>query len=235
MKLLGMDLETTGLDPKKDHITEYGMVLWDWDTQKPIMVESVLVNIGEPLTEEIKQITGLTDEMLSTYGIRPVDALAKFDYLARAADVVVGHNCLMFDKIFIESAYRKLADETIPEFLWIDTAQDVPYPDKVKTRKLVHLAAEHGFLNPFPHRACFDVLTMMKVLSCYDIDYIIKLAKEPMVVIQALVSYEDRGLASARGYRWKAESKQWLKGMKESLVDVERESCGFRTKIVEVS
>lgn len=233
MKLLGMDAETTGLDPKKDKITEYGMVLWDWDTQTPVKISSVLVDIGEPLTEEIKQITGLNDHLLSNYGIPEDEALTEFLCMAISADVIVGHNCLMFDKLFIENLCNRFSMKP-PAKDWIDTAQDVPYPDKMKTRKLVHLAAEHGFLNPFPHRACFDVLTMMKVLSCYDINYIVKLAKEPMIVLQALVSYEDRGLASARGYRWKAETRQWLKGLKSSLVDKEREECGFRTKIIEV-
>ncbi len=234
MQILGVDLETTGLDPKKDKITEFGMVLWNWDTQTPAIVESILVNIGEPLTDEIKGITGLSDEMLVEFGVPIEDALKRFAKLAQKSDVLCGHNTLLFDKLFIQSAFERFS-QSAPDNLWIDTAQDVPYPDKIKTRKLVHLAAEHGFLNPFPHRACFDVLTMMKVLSQYDINYIVELAKQPMVVVQALVSYEDRGLASARGYRWKGETKQWLKGMKESLVAEERETCGFRTKIIEES
>jgi oligoribonuclease (3'-5' exoribonuclease) len=40
MKLLGIDLETTGLDVTKDRIIEIGMVLWETDTQTPIIVDS---------------------------------------------------------------------------------------------------------------------------------------------------------------------------------------------------
>ena len=37
----------------------------------------------------------------------------------------------------------------------------------------------HGFLNPFPHRAVTDVMSMLKIASQYDLDRMADLAKLP--------------------------------------------------------
>jgi DNA polymerase III epsilon subunit-like protein len=235
MRLLGLDLETTGFDFKNDYITEIGAVLWDTETQRPerIMSNLVLNEETPQLTDEIVQITGITQSMLEAHG-EPFELVYRRDlmHIAEEADYVVAHNAIGFDKPFLTEECNKFGTSMLPHH-WIDTSVDVPYPDRVKTRKLVHLAAEHGFLNPFAHRAVFDVLTMMKVLSQYNIEDVVRLSKEPAVTLQALVSYDNRTLASARGYRWKADTKQWLKNLKESQVEKEVKECGFATKVVQ--
>ena len=52
--------------------------------------------------------------------------------------------------------------------------------EKIKTRSLPYLAADHGFLNPFPHRALFDVMTMIQIAGMYDINEILKYADSPI-------------------------------------------------------
>jgi DNA polymerase-3 subunit epsilon len=99
------------------------------------------------------------------------------------------------------------------------------------TRKLVHLAAEHGFINPFAHRAMFDVLTMLMIFQRYDPAAALALAKEPVVTLKACVSYDDREKAKSRGYRWK--DRQWLKAVRASEVEPERKDCGFT--VVEIT
>ena len=98
-------------------------------------------------------------------------------------------------------------------------------PPAITTRKLTHLAAEHGFLNPFPHRAVSDVLTMLKVLSHYDIAPVLESARQPSFTVKACVSYDDREKAKARGYRWDAARKIWTKIVKGHRLNDEIEAC----------
>ena len=89
---------------------------------------------------------------------------------------------------------------------WIDTCTDVPYPPSVGSRTLRYLAADHLFINPFPHRAIFDVMTMLTVLSHYNVEEIAVLAKSPVIHVQAKVGYDEREKAKARGYMWEGQT-----------------------------
>lgn len=240
MKLLGIDFETTGLSFEKDRITEIGAVLWCTETAAPMQIFNVLVKHedGPGITEEITRLTGITQAMLDAYGVAPDRAFARLIQMMLEADALVAHNGMGFDKPMLEAQIKrsKACRDALPpdwEPLWIDTCMDVPYPEAITTRKLVHLAAEHGFLNPFAHRAVFDVLTMLKVLERYPIEAVLESARQPMMTLQALVSFDDREKAKARGYRWKAETKQWLRNMKAHLVEKEMAECGFQVAVVE--
>ena len=119
---------------------------------------------------------------------------------------IVAHNGISFDKpIFYANATRW--DMTAPlELPWADTMIDIPYDPSIQTKKLSYLAAEHGFLNPFPHRAVFDVMTMLKMIQDYDMEWLLKLSKEPLVTLIAATTHPkyDGGKsneeAKARGY-----------------------------------
>ena len=57
-----VDIETTGLDPKKDKITEIGAIRVEGG--KIADTFHTLVNPGRRLEERITELTGLTDEAL---------------------------------------------------------------------------------------------------------------------------------------------------------------------------
>ncbi|MBS6914803.1 MAG: 3'-5' exonuclease [Clostridium sp.] len=60
---LALDLETTGLDPKRDKIIEIGACrVRDGKIEKEL---SLLIHPHQPLPERITALTGITDEMLS--------------------------------------------------------------------------------------------------------------------------------------------------------------------------
>lgn len=230
--LLGIDFETTGLDVKNDLIIEVGAVLWDTNIGAPVFIQSDIVQNNVPIPDEITKITGITGEMVQDYGLPPTDVFKKLWSLIKSSNAVVAHNGTSFDKPMLQAQTKRLEWEWIDK-PWIDTSIDVPYPEKTTTRKLVHLAAEHGFLNPFAHRAVFDVLTMLAVLKEYDLGQVVKLAGEPNITVKALVSYDDREQAKSRGYRWDAERKSWVKNLKQSQLVVETEKVPF--KIVELA
>jgi hypothetical protein len=115
---------------------------------------------------------------------------------------------------------------------WIDTLTDIPYPAEISTRKLSYLAADHGFINPFQHRALFDVLTMLNVLSRYELGAILEFQQIPWVTIQANVSYDDRMLAKEARFFWQAIGdkkypNKWVKRIKKNVFEEEKASYRF--------
>ncbi|MDR3341345.1 MAG: 3'-5' exonuclease [Treponema sp.] len=60
--LVAFDLETTGLDAKKDRIVEIGAV--KFDKRGPICRFSTLINPGIPMPAEAGRVNKITDEML---------------------------------------------------------------------------------------------------------------------------------------------------------------------------
>src|SRR4051812_39067608 len=99
MKILGIDFETTGLDAQKDRITEAGFVLWDSDSRQPVRITGFLVKTPIPVSEEIAQLTGITNTMLQTYGVDPGPARAAMIALCKQADYFCAHNA-EFDRGF---------------------------------------------------------------------------------------------------------------------------------------
>lgn len=228
MRLLGIDLESTGLDPRGDAIIEVGAVLFQWETKTPLMMYGEFVDPLRDIPEEITRITGITNSLVQEFGIGEADALARIAGMIGQADCVVAHFGNLFDRPFLEGAYARHL-KLIPEKVWIDSATDCPYPEEIKTRNLQHLAAEHGFLNPFRHRAVFDVLTMMRVVSCYPIETVISRAMEPTLFVRADVTFDEKEKAKDRGYRWCAPQKIWWRQWKQSDYEAEKGTCGFRT------
>ena len=234
--ILGIDLETSGLDPKKDRIVELGAVLYDWELQIPVQMISKIIDPamenGEfKISEESEELTGISDHMLGKYGAYEKDVLVELQGLSQFADYRMGHFCNDFDALFMIESYARTAVEE-PSLTWLDTSIDIRYPEHIKTRNLKHLAAEHGFLNPFPHRAVFDVLTMLRIASCYKLEDIIARSKEPTVYVQALVSFEEKDFAKDRGYRWCAPRKIWWRSWKLSDYEADKMECGFRTQLL---
>lgn len=229
MKFLIVDVETTGLDPEKDTVTELGMVLCDMETKTPLVLYNELINDPNqpPIREEITDLTGITQEMIDNHGIAPEEALRKFVELAAGADAVLAHNA-PFDRGMIEVSFSRLG-ETCPEFQWIDSCVDVPYPASIKTRTLTYLAAEHKFVNPLSHRALFDCMTTFEVIKHYDPGVIYEMSLSPNVWVQCetIVPWKDpapegkkqNDLAKAIGFRFDGQRKIWSRQVKECMVD----------------
>lgn len=238
MRLLFVDFESTWtnpVDPREALITEVGAVLFDWDKLRPLAIYSDFVWSEQHPTSppELVELTGISDEMLENFGVPPGMALNKLSNLARQADFFVAHNGNGFDKPLFREECKRHTEE-FPGTPWIDTRCDVPYPKKISGRKLKYLAADHGFINPFEHRALFDCLTTAEVLKGYDINEVVELSKQPMIHSIARVSYQDRAQAKEAGYYWDGEKKVWFRPMKESLFELERERVPFHVEYIYV-
>ena len=133
--------------------------------------------------------------------------------------------------VFVQEAYNRHS-MILVEKPWIDTITDIRFPDAIKTRNLKHLAAEHNFLPGFSHRAVFDVLTMLKILSQYDLDAVIARAAEPTLFVQALVTFDQKEMAKELGFHWFAPDKIWWRSMKSSDFEAMKPTCGFQTRLL---
>ena len=229
MLIIGLDLETTGVDTTQDEITEIGAVLWDTVHHVPLRIVSDLVKTDREIPPEVTDVTGITRQMLDEHGITPDQATAHMVQLLEFTPVLMAHFGTDFDRPMFQ---RFMGDHPLTAALtWIDSSIDIVF--SCDTRRLSYLAAEHGFLNPFAHRAVFDVLTMLRVSSFHDFDAILARAKEPTVYARAIVPFDKKDLAKDRGYRWAPKSHVWWKTFKTSDYLVEIETCGFPTAMMQ--
>ncbi|MDT8448173.1 MAG: exonuclease domain-containing protein [bacterium] len=233
MYLLGLDVETTGLDSDKDRIIEIGAVLWDWELGQPVQLLSELIlevpNLA--LDSQIEDLTGITTALLNRFGKEPDDALfARMAEMLAAADYLVAHNA-SFDRGFLSAFYQRWGRQ-FPETPWICTYQDVDYPASIRGKNLIYLAGAHGFANPFSHRAVTDVLSMFKVLSHYDLNSCIENALSPKLELVALVSYDNRNLAKEQGFRWDGDSKKWKKKVRKNRFEPGK--LPFEVEVIEL-
>ena len=231
MLVLGLDLETTTFDQDILRITEVGAVLYDTDLKCPIEVQADIVyepDIPLPMDEYVVGLTGITDDMVKNYGKHPVDVLKRFYDLYTRAEYVVAHNGNEFDKPAMKNFIGRhignieLAGYKFEPKHWIDTMTDIPYNEYINTRKLEDLTGRHGFLNPFPHRAFSDVLSMLRIMSEYDLDRVLEISHSPELVFQAKIDYHNRDVAKQAKFRWNSGTRRWLFKMKQALLDQEK-------------
>lgn len=243
MIFLGLDFETTGLNCDADQIIDVGLAIWNTTTGQPVRLIGVLVTEAEgettqrPISAEITTLTGITGAMLaSPHAMHMTAALGLIARMMKTADAVVAHSGLEFDQLFLAAHFTRYGIE-MPPTPWIDTKLDLDWPENVTTRKLTYLAAEAGFVNPFPHRALFDAVTMMTLLQrritsgWYTDARFVEQAASPLMTVQADVSFEKKDLAKARGYYWKPETKSWLKSLRHCNALKEQENAPFPVSI----
>jgi DNA polymerase-3 subunit epsilon len=104
-----LDLETTGLSPKDDGITEIGAIILE--EGRPVREWSTLVRPAKPIPPEIARMTGITNEM-----VRDAPSFGEVaGQLAALLDgaLLVAHNA-RFDYGFLKQAFAR---EDVPFFV----------------------------------------------------------------------------------------------------------------------
>lgn len=144
-----IDLETTGLDPKRDKIIEIGAVKV---RQGRITAEwESFVNPGKKLPERIVELTGIHDGELA--GARPIQELLPELLAFLGEDVLLGHSVL-FDFSFLKKA--AVNERLSFERQGIDTLQIArKYLKDLESRSLGALC-KHYEIPHSAHRALED-------------------------------------------------------------------------------
>lgn len=145
-----VDVETTGLDPKKDKITEIGAIRVENGRVSDTFHS--LVNPGRSLDERIVELTGLTDGDLkeAPYIQDIIGAFAGFE----TTGCLLGHSVL-FDYSFLKRA--AVNEGVVFEKKGIDTlAISRKYLQDLESRSLPYLCGHFGIVHR-AHRALSDV------------------------------------------------------------------------------
>jgi DNA polymerase-3 subunit epsilon len=212
-----LDLETTGLDARKDKIIEVGLIEFVVDAQTPPAITQsygALEDPGTPLSPEITKITGLTDAQLKG---QTIDWTFVHKLLSRA-QIVIAHNS-DFDRSFI--AQRAELKDLKPH--WACSMRHIDWHRHgYNTQSLNYLAADHGFINPFAHRALFDCATTFRLITPYLTELIERSYQREYLFRAVQSPYESKDALKARGYRWNSNERCWSKVVAESGLEEER-------------
>ncbi|KZY94834.1 MULTISPECIES: 3'-5' exonuclease [unclassified Erythrobacter] len=155
-----IDCETTGLAVERHQIIELcvAIVLVN-DAGRIVAVEAVrsgLIDPGHPLTAEIAELTGLTDQDLAE---RSIDEEQVAEMLA-ACHGVIAYNA-GFDRPFVEKMMGRHV--AVP---WGCAMADVPWREaKFEPGPQGYLLMQAGYYMPRAHRAKDDVLALITLLD----------------------------------------------------------------------
>jgi DNA polymerase III subunit epsilon len=248
---MNVDLEFSGPNLEKDRVIEIGAVLWDTEFNQPVkqMSELVLEEGKPPISQEVFELTGISDELLENWGAKGKDIekiMLQLKELMERADYIIAHNGTNYDKPMLGAMFNRYGIP-MPDILWIDSFRDVEFPSRIRQKSMAMLEHSHGFINPFPHRALTDVLSLLKIISNYDLPRMVKLAKSPTVTLQAVLTppnWSDhkelqefnlkKSKVSRAQFKWNPENKTWTKRVHKLLIDEGKISYDFDFKILDV-
>lgn len=257
MIILGIDLEginenlfDNGVNTKVDRVIEIGAVLWQCEGHQPLKIYSELVDEPDrlPLSQEVVELTGITEKILDEWALKGEQikmALERLALIMKKADYYMAHNGEKYDRPMLESMFTRF-EVAMPEKVWIDTQTDVEYPRKIHHLSMAALEHAHGFINPFPHRAVTDVLAMLKVASNYDYLRMAQLAESPKLRIVADLgapNWKDKAeleqfnkiksKVSRAKFQWNPQKKVWTKLIHKILIDEEKINFDFDWHIID--
>jgi DNA polymerase III epsilon subunit-like protein len=257
--VLLIDFEATGIDPKQVRILEIGAMVTD-DSFNPTgaQLSQLVWESGYPaLTDEVKAVTGLTEDLLVSEGIPLFQAMSKLGNLI-TEDVKYA---IAFNRAYDEVLYKEECNRldggnggmaklyaSVP---WLCAMIDIETNYKFKSWRLAHLALEYKVpVDPNKlHRAINDVELMRCMLKAIGTTPQEMQAYQnvPWVYVCAVTRppWEDKGAstdaAKLRGYNWQSAKgdpsgltfeKRWVKRIKEKDFEKEEKEAPFTVRII---
>jgi|YelNatPaOPRAMG01_1025707.scaffolds.fasta_scaffold18179_4 DNA polymerase-3 subunit alpha (Gram-positive type) len=156
MKLVFLDIETTGLDPLYHKIIEIGCA----KVENGLIIDtfSRLIDPKESLSNEIKKITGLSDYDFFEKAVDLNVALKEFEDFIEDYPVI-GHNAISFDIPFIERYLGKELKNRVSDTLLISKF----LAPNLKSHSLRNALSHFGIESYEKHRSLEDVFLTIKL------------------------------------------------------------------------
>lgn len=218
-----IDTETTGLDGEVDKIIELSIINFTFDMDGNIYdlidVYSGFEDPGHPLSEEVKRVTGITDEDVKGQTIDTERATA----LLKSSAVIIAHNS-KFDRIFIDNRFPEAKG-----LRWGCTLNDVDWSaEPVDGKSLSVLAAGYGFFFD-AHRAETDVRADIHLMTFNDINgnpllnQVLDAVRQKTYTIWTFnAPFDAKDTLKDNGYHWHAgdavTQKAWHKAVSQDLL-----------------
>lgn len=213
-----VDVETTGLEPGKDKIIEIGLMEFGVEGDELPRVIRSYGALQDPeceISDEIQRLTGIAPADVRGQAI---DWTVVRGFFARAS-VVVAHN-VDFDRRFIEATGQ--VTDLAPH--WACSMRHIDWRRHgFNTLSLNYLAADHGFVNPFAHRALFDCATTFRLVAPHLKELIARSYEREFVIKAVRSPFESKDVLRARGYRWDPLERCWGRVIGETHLEDERQ------------
>lgn len=222
-----VDVETTGLDTRRDEIIELAMIPFRYGLDG--LVYEVLEPFhgyrqpARPISAEITALTGIDDAMVEGQAINP-EAVASF---AASAALVIAHNA-GFDRRFLER-YSPIF-QTKP---WACSMSEIDWKaEGCEGTKLSYLAQSAGFFYD-RHRATTDCLAVIELLarplSMGGVTGLARLLEKARLAHWRIWAenspFAMKDKLKARGYRWSGDdampARCWYVDVAEADRDAE--------------
>lgn len=229
---LCLDTETTGLDHATDKVIELGVIAFEYDPATGQIIRitdrySGFEDPGVPLSKEVQEITGITDDMVRGHAFDD----EQVNLLAQKANLVIAHNA-SFDRKFVEGRFPAFAG--VP---WACTVSQIDWgAERISSRTLEYLLFKTGSVTINAHRALDDAEGLLGLLLerlPVSGEPVFKaLLKKAHTVSSRLFAvsapFDKKDLLKERGYRWndgsRGGSKAWWRDVP---ADAEQEELAF--------
>ena len=232
-----IDTETTGLDTAKDKIIELGLVAFEYGAGSGQIYRILHSYNGfedpkEPLTDIVKQITGISDEMLAGQLLDDDQINSRLE----KADLIIAHNAA-FDRQILERRFSVCKNAN-----WACTMNDISWQDEdVSSLKLDYIAYRMGYFFD-GHRAINDARATLHLLSRplpvsgrLAMAALLSAARESSHRLFATgAPFDKKDDLKARGYQWlsdfsyadsygKQKKGVWSMGVGEAELEAEQQ------------
>lgn len=184
-----IDTETTGLSAKKNSLTEVTAIQYQNGQEKAKF--STLIKPGDPISEEVEALTGITNEMVQN-APPVITVLSDLCAFVGSSPLIVGHN-VGFDIRFItekmdQFGLNALMSRFVLSRSFCTKALAVKALPGLPSYEGIVVATACGVHNPNPHRAESDVRMSAGILFS-----IIERAKQQgatLNTVQDLLNYQ---------------------------------------------
>lgn len=230
-----LDVETTGLDSKKDEVIQISLLpIWiDVANASVVAQKAPMTRLQQPATPistEIQQLTGITNDDVEGHAIdwRKVAA-----FLSRCK-WVIAHNA-QFDYRFVAAALEA-AGLSMPDTNWCCSMSHTTYEGLEQQRtSLQFLAHWHGLWYE-AHDAKNDVQALLAILKKNPLAFkqaLTRSANPDWRVYAAGSLFEENTLLKARAYKWDSEARCWWLSV-DSEVEAEEEKVWLENNLEKV-
>lgn len=195
-RLLIIDTETTGLRPQEGQCIEVGAILFHVPSRSVLTQISFLLPCDENPAQAVNGIAPAITNLDCSW----TESLECFHSLEHNADALVAHSAA-FDRQWF--GIDPLPELTRP---WICSKDDIRWPADRRLRpapSLAELALAYEVPVWAAHRALTDCIYLAQVFQrCDDLEALLQRALEPRSLMKAVISFDERDLAKAAGFRW---------------------------------